>query len=137
MPKLPKGRVQPPKPRVAGRISVRQQEVLEALEALKAGKGRVIEDDHGNRYCYIGLDQERVETIEQARSALYNLRWKLNPRNPKTGGDPSQFQRYFGGGRGAIRIEEQNGMLLMFVPYDFVEQRVVAKKPKKEAVVES
>lgn len=138
MPRVPKGQVKPPRPRAAGRVSVRQKEVLEALEALKAGKGRTLEDEEGNKYLYIALDRDKVETVNQAKSALYNLRWKFNPKNAKTGGDEAMFNRFFGkdAGRGAIRIEEQNSEILVFVPISYAEKRVAAKKERRGEKVE-
>lgn len=134
MPKVPQeGAVTPPKRR-GGRVSIRQQEVLEALEMLKKGEGSLVESEDGVKYLCIALDPSKVETVAQAKSALYNLRWKLNPKNPKTAGDAELYEYFFSKefGRGAVKVEEQSGEILLFVPLSFAAQTITAKKKKEK-----
>lgn len=132
MPKVPNATVTPPKKGRGGRSSIRQQEIMDALEALRDGEGVLVEDDMGNKFMCIALDGTKVPTLRSARAAFYNLRWKYHP---KSGGDPERFASLFGESRGTVRIEEQNGEILIFVPATYVQKRVAATKRAEKVAV--
>ncbi len=129
MPTTPE-RVAPPSPR-RRRTSARQAEIMEALEWLAQGRGVEVGD-----YLALALDRSRVGGLSQARAALANMRWALNPNNKKSGrADSDKFGRLFAAaGRGGIRIEEQDGEILIFVPksYAGVAKAPITAKESKE-----
>lgn len=117
MPKAPTTEITPPKRARGGRTSVRQRELLETLEALKSGEGTVVEDDAGNKFLCLALDETKVPNIRAARAAFYNLRWRYKS------GDPEMFKALFGETRGTVRIEEQGGEILVFVPASYARKK--------------
>ncbi len=143
MPKTAVGTLKAPEPIGRRRVSPRQEEILEALAWLREGKGTVVESDRGP-YLVVALDNEKVGSLRQARIALANARWACHPSNARSSRrmSPEEYERVFGAaGRGGIRIEEQDGQLLMFVPAAYAEGgvrstvKVATKATKAKAAV--
>jgi len=119
MAKIAKNAEVPPK-KASGRKSVRQAEVREGLELLKSGKGEKVIAENDKEFLVVELDIEKVETVKKAEAALFNLRWRLNPKNKTTGGDEAEFERLFGAaGHGGLKVygDEKRVMLAAISTY--------------------
>jgi len=131
MPKATKGATAPPE-RNAGRKSIRQAEVLEALEMLKTGQGEVVKDKKDREFLVLELDMGKVEDFSKAKAALYNLRWRFNPKNKTTGGDEAEFERLFSSaGHGGVKIYESNDKVYLSAPTSYASGKAPAKTTRK------
>lgn len=117
------GSAKAPEPR-KGKKSVTQAEIKSALEMLKRGEGTAVGG-------FLVLELENMPKLSAARSAVYNLRWALNPKNTESKrADAAEFERLFGGGRGEVTVYEGEGeSILIAVPESYADE---APKPAKK-----